>query len=144
MSNLPPPPPPGDPNQPPSYDPGQGGYGQSAPPPGGYGQPGYGGGSGNPATNGLAIGSLVVSILGLLGNCFCFGGILSPVGLVLGFMGKKKADNSGGAVGGRGMALAGIIIGALGTLIFVAWVAFFIYAIATGEEINYQYGTDMG
>jgi hypothetical protein len=141
MSNLPPPPPPGgdqpyDPNQPPpSYDPG---YGQ-APPPGGYGQPGYGGGSGSPATNGLAIGSLIVSILGLLGNCFCFGGILSPVGIVLGFMGKKKADQSGGAVGGRGMALAGIIIGVIGTLIFLAWIGFFIYAIATGEDVNYSY-----
>lgn len=137
--------PPYDPNnpyggQPPSYDPGQGGYGQAAPPPGGYGSYAQGSGQPSQATNGLAITALILGILGLLGNCFCFGGILSPVAAVLGFMGKKKADS--GQAGGRGMALAGLILGVLGTLILLGWIGFIIYAISTGEDVNWNYSTD--
>ncbi len=135
--------PPYDPNQPPYGNqppppppPPPGGYDPSAP--GGYGQPSQ------PATNGLAITSLVLGILGLLGLCFCFGGILSPVALVLGHLGKKKADQSNGAIGGRGMAKAGFILGIIGTILFVILVVWFIVALATGGDFNYQYGTDMG
>jgi hypothetical protein len=135
------PPPPHDPNQPPyGNQPPPGGYGQ-APPPGGYDQ--SGGGSSGSQNNGLAITSLVLGILGLIGGCFCFGGILSPIALVTGMMGRKKADASGGRMGGKGMAMAGIILGIIGTLILLAWIAFIIWAAATGEEINFQYDTNM-
>lgn len=136
-----PPPPPGGYGQQPSYDSGQGGYGQPAPPPpGGFGAPGFG----SPAqTNGLAITSLVLGILGLLGNCFCFGGILSPVALVLGRAGMKKSDSSGGQVGQRGLAKAGFILGIIGTIIFAILIAWFVLALATDADFNYQYGENL-
>jgi hypothetical protein len=103
----------------------------------GYPQPGAPG-TGQ-QTNGLAITALVLGIVGILGNICCFGGILSPVAIVLGFMGRKKADGSGGQVGGRGLAQAGMILGIIGTVIFLAWIVFFIVAIANGNDFNYQY-----
>jgi hypothetical protein len=112
----------------------------SYPPPPGAQPAGYGTGQ---ATNGPAIGALIVGILGLLGNCFCFGGILSPAAIVLGWMGKNKADRSGGQVGGRGMAIAGLVMGVIGTLILLGWVVFFVWAISTGREFEYQYDTGM-
>ena len=58
-----------------------------------------------PKTSGLAIASL---ILGIVGGCSL--GVLSIVGLILGIVAAKKIKAGGGAVGGRGMAIAGIII----------------------------------
>jgi Domain of unknown function (DUF4190) len=56
----------------------------------------------------LAIASLVSSIAGW----FC--GIGFIVGVVLGVIAKNQIDQSGGVQEGRGMAVAGIIIGAVG------------------------------
>ncbi|MFE7719570.1 DUF4190 domain-containing protein [Nocardia rhizosphaerihabitans] len=93
------------PQQPPAY----GAY----PAGGGY-QP-YGGFPPPQGTNGLAIGALVSSLVGL---CTCIGSI---VGIVLGIMALNQIKERGGE--GRGMALAGIWIGAitivLGILYFV-------------------------
>jgi hypothetical protein len=88
---------------------GQGGYGQT-----GFGAPGYsqpypiGGFSPYPAApknNGLAIASLVCSILGL---CCGVGGVL---GVIFGFVARGQIKRSGGAQQGSGLALAGIIVG---------------------------------
>lgn len=61
----------------------------------------------------LAIVSLVCGILG-----FCCG-ILGIVGVVTGFMAKNNADANPAEYGGRGMAIAGIILGAVGFLLNV-------------------------
>lgn len=58
-------------------------------------------------TNGLAIASLVVSLT-------CCG----PVGAVLGFVALGQIKRSGEQ--GRGMAVAGVVVGVLGTLAAVA------------------------
>ncbi len=88
---------------------GQTGYGQT-----GYGAPGYsqpypGGGfspyPAAPKNNGLAIASLVCSILGL---CCGVGGVL---GIIFGFVARGQIKRSGGAQQGSGLALAGIIVG---------------------------------
>lgn len=55
-----------------------------------------------PKTNGMAIASLVTSIV-------CCG----PIGLILGIVAKNQIKASRGTQGGDGMATAGIIIGAL-------------------------------
>jgi hypothetical protein len=58
----------------------------------------------------LAIVSLVLGILSLP----CCGWYIFGIGaLITGFIAKGKADNDPGNYGGRGMALAGIIMGAL-------------------------------
>jgi len=59
-----------------------------------------------PAKNsGLAIASLVCGIVGP-----CTLGLASIAGLILGIVGLKKIKAGGGAVGGRGLAIAGIIV----------------------------------
>ena len=78
---------------------------QTPPPAAPYGSP-YGAPMGMvPKTNGLAIASLIVSLV-------CFG----PVGLILGIVASNQIKNSNGTQTGQGMATAGIIIGALSTL----------------------------
>jgi Domain of unknown function (DUF4190) len=107
----PPPPPPSQP-QPPATPPASGGaY---------YSQP-------TSSTNGLAIASLVSSIAG-----FVICGLGFIVGVVLGYIARNQIDQSGGAQEGRGMAVAGIIIGWVGIgLFFLGIVIVIIVAAAT-------------
>lgn len=61
-----------------------------------------------PQTNGLAIASLVLSILGLVGLLPLLGTIL---GLIFGYSAKNQIAQSRGLQGGEGLAQAGIVIG---------------------------------
>lgn len=81
------------------------GYPAGAPPYGGYPPPGYGA---TPPSHmsGLAIASLVCSLVGLF-----LLGIPAVVGIILGFVARSRIKRSGGTERGAGMALAGIIIG---------------------------------
>ena len=95
--------------QPPSYPPPPpGGYGSAPPPPGGYG---YQPPPQATGTNGMAIASLVCSLFGWL--CI-IGGIL---GIIFGFLALNQIKQSG--QGGRGMAIAGIVIGVIVTAIVI-------------------------
>ena len=108
--------------------PGYGGqlpYGQPyGPPPGyggqpGYGVPGYGlpPGYGYPRpTNTLAILALVMAF------------VFSPVGLVLGIVARRQIRQTHEQ--GDGLALAGIIIGGIGTALAVLGFLFFFLALA--------------
>lgn len=58
------------------------------------------------STNGLAIAALVTSLV-------CCG----PIGLVLGLVALSQINASQGRQGGKGLAIAGIAIGAVTTLI---------------------------
>jgi hypothetical protein len=100
-----PPPPPG--NYPPPPPPG------SYPPPGG----GPGGYPGPAKTNTLAIVSIVCSAVGL----FC--GIGSIAGIILGVVAKNQIKQTGEA--GDGLALAGIIVGAVTLLISLIWSVYY-------------------
>ena len=131
-----------DPNQPPPIPPGYGppppgygapppGYGAPPPPPG-YGAPppGYGGqpqygyqpGGPKPGTNGLAIASLVTGILGCCGP-------LAIAAIVLGIVARGQIKQSGQQ--GEGLAIAGIICGAL-------WLVVSILLVATGNS-SFEY-----
>jgi hypothetical protein len=57
--------------------------------------------------SGLAIASLVLGILGLCG------GFTAVIGLILGIIAIVKINDSKGALAGRGVALAGIIVSAV-------------------------------
>jgi type II secretory pathway pseudopilin PulG len=88
----------------PAY-PGQGGYMPPNPYYNGYGAP--------PAKlkQGLAIASLTMGIVGLL---FCFLGILGSIpGLICGIMAVKKVNRNPMEYGGKGMAIAGIVMNGL-------------------------------
>lgn len=116
MTDQPPgyPPPPGD------YPPPAGGYGyQPAAPPPGYGYPPPAPGYGYPpppsvSTNNMAIASLVSSLLGWI----C--GIGPILGVVFGIIALNQIKQNGQA--GRGLALAGIIIGGIGIAFMVMYV----------------------
>ncbi|OBK15041.1 DUF4190 domain-containing protein [Mycobacterium asiaticum] len=103
-----PPPPPG----------GGGGYGYPPPqPPGyGYGYPPPGYPQQSPGTNGMAIASFVSALVGFLCT------IGSLLGVIFGIIALNQIRNTG--QGGRGLAIAGLIIGgitmAVGVIVLIA------------------------
>jgi Domain of unknown function (DUF4190) len=110
----------------------------SAPPPGptpppapaSYGQPasGYGYQS-TPKTNGLAIASLVLGIAQIF---ICIvGGILA---LVFGYISRRQIDESGGTQGGRGLAIAGIILGWVGIGLGIVYIVVIIIAVVVSDD----------
>jgi hypothetical protein len=120
--NYPPPTPDGYGYQPPNYPPpAPGGYGYGYPPPM-YSAP---------RTNALAIASLVASIAGLF-TC----GIGNILGLIFGVVGLSQIKRTG--EGGRGLAIAGIVISVLTFVLLV--VAFIIGTVNRHdrEDDNYS------
>jgi hypothetical protein len=111
-------PPPGYVPPTPSFPPPPGVYG---PPPGYTAPPGYGPppvygvppGYGAPKTNGLATASLVCGLVSLPGYIFCIGLPLALVAVVLGIVAITQVNKTPGEKG-KEMAIAGIVIGALG------------------------------
>jgi Domain of unknown function (DUF4190) len=75
-------------------------------------------------TSGLAVASLVT---GLFFWCLLVPGI---VAIVLGYLALEQIDRSGGATTGRGMAVAGIILGWVGiALLGIGVLAWFISVV---------------
>jgi hypothetical protein len=107
--------------------PAQLGYG----PPAGYPAPGYPGGYGPPKqpTNGLAIGSLAASGVGLFLSIvlFLFGGfagsIPALIGIVLGIVALGQLKGRG--EGGRNFAIAGIAVGAAALVVSLGYYVIF-------------------
>jgi hypothetical protein len=77
-----------------------------------------------PATNGMAVASLVLGIVWLYG----IGSILA---LVFGYTGKRQIDESGGTQSGRGLAVAGIVLGWIGVGGVVVLILAAVGALAT-------------
>lgn len=63
-------------------------------------------------TNGMAIASLVLGIIWV----YWVGSVLA---LIFGYIGKSQIENSGGAQGGRGLAIAGIVLGWVGVGVLI-------------------------
>ncbi len=93
------------------------GAGYQAPPPAGYGYPqgpaptgsyppGY---AGPQTTSGLAITSLILSIVWI-------GGLGSIAAVILAIVALRRIRAAGGRIGGRGLSIAGLIIGIVGIL----------------------------
>jgi hypothetical protein len=104
---------------PPQYGVPQYGVPQYAPAPAHYGPPGYGPPGyyyqPSPPTNLLAILSLVFSM------------VFAPVGLILGLIARKQIEESGEE--GRGLALAGTIVGAVITGFWLLYAAFWVVMV---------------
>jgi hypothetical protein len=78
--------------------------------------------SSSPPTSGLAIGSLVASLIPFL--------LLGQItGLILGIVALRKIKQSNGAVGGKGFAIAGVTISGI---ILLLMIGVLILLIATG------------
>ena len=126
------PPPPAYGQAPPSYGQTPPAYGQTpehgfGPPPQqqGYGypqpHPGYGYAP-RPQSSTKAVLGLVFGIVSIL---FCYVGLLiGPAAIVLSVMARKEIDEAPhGAIEGRGMAIAGLATGIIGTVIWAAVIA---------------------
>ncbi len=91
-------------------------------------------------TNTMAIISLIAGILGVLAllsslclPCTLFISLITgPLGAILGFLGKKRINESQGAETGQGMAIAGIVTGlvAAGGTILAFILYLFIFGIS--------------
>jgi hypothetical protein len=73
-----------------------------------------------PHTDRLAIAALVMGIMALLGLVIFMGLLLGPVAAIMGFISRRRIAYGDGELRGRGLALAGLILGvvafALGVL----------------------------
>ena len=78
----------------------------------------------SPPTNGYAIAALVCGIVNML-----VGSILA---LVFGYIAKREIDASNGMQGGRGLAIAGIVLGwvGVGIWILMGMILLFVFGIA--------------
>jgi len=108
---------------PPSY-----GYGTN------YGYAAYPGYAPRPPTNGLAIASMV---LGIVSVALCTVGIIAALpALIMGIIARRQIRDADGAQQGDGMALAGVIMGAImtgiGALIIGFYIVFFVLLAAAG------------
>lgn len=91
--------------------------GTYVPPPmqGMYGQPTYAM-MAPKSTNGFAIASLVLGISSLP---FCYGGILTGIlGFILGLVGLRQINADPDRIDGKGLAIAGIVVSIVATLIW--------------------------
>ena len=75
-------------------------------------------------TNGFSVASLVLGILWI----FWLGSILA---LVFGYVGKQQIDRSAGLQSGRGMAVAGIVLGWIGVGFLVLFIVLGIIGAAS-------------
>lgn len=76
-----------------------------------------------PKNDGMSIAGLVCGISGLATLVLCGIGLIPAIlGVVFGLIGMKKIDASGGALKGRGMALAGAICGGVAIGLFVLYI----------------------
>lgn len=82
-------------------------------------------------TNGMAIAALVLGLAGIV-----TAGAAGILGLIFGIIGVRQTSRTGDA--GKGMAIAGIVLGSLGILFFALVVIGFIAAIASGDTTTHS------
>jgi hypothetical protein len=153
----PPPPAPGAPQSASAYG-AQGGYGTggygAAGAQAGYGGYGYGGyqqtgvaWGGPPPSQGTAVASMVLGIVGLVLTASCWGSFVgifvAPLALILGVSARRKADRGEG--GGRSYATSGFVMGIVGTALSVIIAALLIVGLVMAERSDdRRYGTSGG
>ncbi|WP_435973791.1 DUF4190 domain-containing protein [Streptomyces sp. Qhu_M48] len=95
-----------------------------------YGSSGYTGQPGwqQPPSNGMGTTSMVLGIIAVAGFClYGLGTILGILALIFGIIGLKKVGR--GEATNRGMAIAGIVLGAIGTLVSAVFLGFILWAV---------------
>ena len=108
------------------YAPPPPGYAPAYPPPG-YGYPPYPRPSG--PTSGWAMAALIFGLLG-----FCLPILGSLLGIIFGIVGISKTREN--RAGGRGMAVAGLVLGIVTLLAAPIWIAILLPAVSRVREQN--------
>ena len=111
-------------------------------------QPGYGQPYGAPPpgyapvipTNSKATAALITGITTLVLSWCCGLGVFGLVAVVLGMKGRSEVRQSQGTQTGEGLALAGIITGAIAVVVGVLVVALIVLVFATGSATFTDYG----
>ena len=62
--------------------------------------------------------------------------ICSVLALVFGYQARAEIDRAGGRMGGRGLATAGVVLGWIGIVLAMAFIALVIIGMAVGEQSN--------
>ncbi|MGH9017982.1 MAG: DUF4190 domain-containing protein [Acidimicrobiales bacterium] len=89
-------------------------------------------------TNGFAVASLVCSIAGIIPFFF---GVTCLLGIAFGFVGMSQVKHSHGAQRGRGMAMAGVIVGA--ALIVIIFVVLVVALNVASNDVNAGVGAGL-
>jgi Domain of unknown function (DUF4190) len=84
-------------------------------------------------TNNKATAALITGITTLVLSWCCGLGVLGIVAVVLGIRGRAEVRASQGTQTGDGLALAGIITGAIAIVIGLAVIALIVVVVATGS-----------
>ncbi len=90
--------------------------------------PQYPGGRIGPPPAGTESKASLALIFGIL-SLFCFGIFSGIPAIVLGFMSRRDIERSGQTLGGGGMAIGGIVTGALGSFMTLASAAFMVFGM---------------
>ncbi|AWK11439.1 DUF4190 domain-containing protein [Streptomyces spongiicola] len=100
------------------------------------GHSGYGAGGWAPApANGMGITALVLGIIAVAGFClYGLGIVLGVLALVFGFIGRARARR--GEADNGGMALAGIILGAVGVVVGAAFLGLLAWAVVNDPDFG--------
>ena len=76
--------------------------------------------------------AMILGIASLVMIC-CYGGLwLGLPAAILGFIGIKNADKDGDRYGGRGMAVAGLVLGIVTLIFSIVHILFIIFAVMAG------------
>lgn len=86
-----------------------------------------------PRTSGVGIAAMVLGIVGIVFSILFFpvGMICAVLGLILGIVARSQITNSHGTIGGSGLAVAGIALGAVALIISIFMMAACISAVNT-------------
>lgn len=93
-----------------------------------------------PATNGRATASLITGVSTLVLSWCCGLGVLGLVAVFLGIRARTEIRLAGGTQDGDGLAVAGIVTGAVATLIGLVTVVLVVLVLVTGRAAFMQYG----
>ena len=88
-----------------------------------------------PPTSGLAIAALVCGILAILSSCMYIGIIFGIPAVITGHMAMKSFKMPQPTVGGKGMALAGLICGYIGSAFSLLMIGFVAFAFTTQKRV---------
>ena len=122
----------------------QAGAGMQAPqqvvPPAGGAYPSPPGWASAPRTDGMAIASMVLGIVTVPLVFFLIGFITGILAIVLGAVSRGRIGRSNGQLTGKGMALAGILVGAIAMVLYVVLLVIVFSDPEIRAEIERQQG----
>jgi len=93
-----------------------------------------------PRTNGKAQAAMWTGLAVLL-TSICGVGVLGFIPIILGVLARREISRSGGRQGGDGMALAGIVTGAVATALSLVLIVVVVLLLAAIDSSSSGYGT---